>query len=255
MTEVNHLTVRYPDGTKALDDISFRIADGESVALVGANGAGKTSLLLTLVGVLPAAAGSIRINGTVLNQNTLREIRRQAGLVFQNPDDQLFMPLLCDDIAFGPRNYGMAEDEVAARVDQVLRRLGIWHLRDRSSLRLSGGEKRVAALATVLAMEPSLMLFDEPTAFLDPKARRRLIELLRQLPHEKLIATHDLTFARAVCSRVILLRAGRLFADGPPDDLLYDQALMDRCEVEAIGADCADTCPLLMERNQKGSVS
>lgn len=234
MIEIKNLSVIYPDGTKAIDDISFTIGDGESIALVGANGAGKTSLLLTLVGVLNASGGSVWVDGIQLSKSTLNEIRRRVGMVFQNPDDQLFMPMVYDDIAFGPRNFGLNEEEVKKRVDSALAELSIEHLRDRSSLKLSGGEKRIAAIASVLSMEPTTMIFDEPTAFLDPKARRNLIKVLQRLSHGKLIATHDLTFAEEVCTRAILLKNGKIFADGNPRELLYHQQLMDDCGIEAI---------------------
>jgi cobalt/nickel transport system ATP-binding protein len=234
MIEVIDISVTYPDGTKAIDNISFTIGDGESVALVGANGAGKTTLLLTLVGVLQAKSGVIRVDGTELNKSTLNEVRRRVGMVFQNPDDQLFMPMIYDDVAFGPRNYGLAEEDVEKRVNIALAELGITHLRDRSSLKLSGGEKRIAAIATVLSMEPTTMIFDEPTAFLDPKARRNLIKVLSQLPHGKLVATHDLAFAEEVCTRTILIKKGRIFADGNSHELLHDEKLMDDCGIEAI---------------------
>jgi cobalt/nickel transport system ATP-binding protein len=236
MIEINDLTVVYPDGTKAVDGISLTVRDGESIALVGANGAGKTSLLLSLVGVLPIHSGTVTVDGIDLNKKTLNEIRRQVGMVFQNPDDQLFMPMIYDDVAFGPRNYGLGEDEVKTRVETTLQTLGINHLRDRSSLKLSGGEKRVAAVATVLAMDPSAVIFDEPTAFLDPKARRHLISVLTRLPHGKLIATHDLTFAQEVCSRAIVIKKGKIFADGDPKELLHDVHLMEAGGLEAINA-------------------
>lgn len=237
MIEIKNLSVVYPDGTKAVDDISFTVGDGESIALVGANGAGKTSLLLSLVGVLPIHTGAVTADGTNLNKKTLNEIRRKIGLVFQNPDDQLFMPMIYDDIAFGPRNYGMSEDEVKNRVESTLQALGILHLRDRSSLKLSGGEKRMAAIATVLVMDPSAVIFDEPTAFLDPKTRRRLIGALTGLRHSKLIATHDLTFAQEVCTRAIVIKKGRIFADGDPRVILHDAKLMEDGGLEAINAE------------------
>ncbi len=237
MIEIKNLSVVYPDGTKAVDGISFTVRDGESIALVGANGAGKTSLLLSLVGVLPIHAGSVTVDGTNLNKDMLNDIRRKVGMVFQNPDDQLFMPMIFDDIAFGPRNYGVREDEVKNRVDSTLQTLGITHLHDRSSLKLSGGEKRIAAIATVLAMEPSAVIFDEPTAFLDPKARRHLIAVLSSLPHSKLIATHDLTFAQEVCTRTIVLKKGTIFADGDPKEILHDAQLMEEGGLEAINAE------------------
>jgi cobalt/nickel transport system ATP-binding protein len=204
---------------------------------VGANGAGKTSLLLSLVGVLPIHSGTVIADGTELNKKTLHELRRKIGLVFQNPDDQLFMPMIYDDVAFGPRNSGFGEDEVRERVDATLQALGIAHLRDKSSLKLSGGEKRMAAIATVLAMDPTAVIFDEPTAFLDPKARRHLISALSGLPHSKLIATHDLTFAQEACTRAIILRKGKIFADGDPKEILHDAKLMEDGGLEAINAE------------------
>ena len=237
MIEIKNLSVVYPDGTKAVDDISFTVSDGESIALVGANGAGKTSLLLSLVGVLPIHSGTIAVDGMELNKKNLSEVRRKIGMVFQNPDDQLFMPMIYDDIAFGPRNFGLDEEAVNQRAEDALRTLGIQHLRDRSSLKLSGGEKRIAAIATVLVMEPSAVIFDEPTAFLDPRARRKLIGVLSGLPHGKLIATHDLTFAQEVCSRTIVIRKGRIFADGDPKTILHDGPLMDEGGLEAISAE------------------
>jgi len=233
MLEIRNLRVTYPDGTKAVDGVSFTVEDGESIALVGANGAGKTTLLLSLVGVVQAQ-GEIRVDGVELTHRALDEIRRRVGLVFQNPDDQLFMPLIREDVAFGPRNFGVPEREVEARVDDVLARLNISHLKLRSPLRLSGGEKRIAAIAAVLAMQPSVLLLDEPTAFLDPRARRALIGLLGTLPQTKLIATHDLSFAAEACGRVVLLKEGRIFADGAPRALLCDAPLMEACGVEAI---------------------
>lgn len=233
MLKIDNLSVAYPDGTTAIRDISCEVRAGETVALIGANGAGKTSLLLSLVGVLRATRGTITIDGIALDVKNANEIRRRVGLVFQNPDDQLFMPDIFEDVAFGPRNFGLSEDEVAEKVVGVLARLGIAHLKHRSPLKLSGGEKRTAAIATVLSMEPTLMLFDEPTAFLDPRSRRNLIGLLNGLPQTKVIATHDLPFAAEVCDRIILLNGGELFADGTVD-LLRDAELMARCDMEAI---------------------
>lgn len=235
MMNVEHLKLVYPDGTCAVEDLSLTLADGESVALVGANGAGKTSLLLSLVGVLGLAGGSIRVDEVTLGKKTLDEIRRRVGLVFQNPDDQLFMPVIREDVAFGPRNFGHSPEETEKIVADTLETLGISHLGDKSPTKMSGGEKRMAAIATVLAMDPRVMLFDEPTAFLDPRARRKLIRLLNRLPHTKLIATHDLPFACEVCTRVVILQHGQIAAQGDPKTLLYDEALMDRCGMEAIG--------------------
>jgi cobalt/nickel transport system ATP-binding protein len=225
MLTVTDLTVEYTDGTRAIDTVRFSIAAGESVALIGANGAVKTSLLLALVGVLPPKRGCIHVGKTILNKKTLREIRSRIGMVFQNPDDQLFMPSIFDDIAFGPRSFGCNQSETTGRVNAALSRLGIEHLAKRSPLKLSGGEKRLAAIATVLAMNPEFVLFDEPTAFLDPRARRNLKVILTDLPQGKLIATHDLAFAEETCSRVLLLESGKLVADGG-SGLLRDESAL-----------------------------
>lgn len=233
MLEIKNLRVRYPDGTLAVDGLELTVKDGETVALVGANGAGKTSLLLALVGVLPMESGSVSVDGVTLTKQTLNALRQKIGLVFQNPDDQLFMPTIHDDVAFGPHNFGKTHEEIDRLVDDTLALLDISHLARRSPLKLSGGEKRMAAVATVLAMEPSVMLFDEPTAFLDPRARRKLIQVLNRLPHSKLIATHDLRFAEEVCSRVVVLKKGQLFSVGGTE-LLHDAKLMDDCGIEAI---------------------
>lgn len=235
MMEIKDLTLVYPDGTRAVSDLNLKLEDGESVALVGANGAGKTTMLLSLVGIIQPASGAITVDGVTLSRNTVEQIRTLVGLVFQNPDDQLFMPVIREDVAFGPRNFGKSREETDRIVEKTLDRLSIGHLADKSPMKMSGGEKRMAAIATVLAMEPRVMLFDEPTAFLDPKARRKLIHVLNQLPQTKLIATHDLTFACETCARVIVLQRGRVAADGKPGDILYDQALMEKCDMEAIG--------------------
>ena len=234
MLKTCSLTVGYPDGTTAVEGLTVHVERGETVALVGANGAGKTSLLLSLAGLLPVRGGTVSIDGIGLDRTTAGDIRRRVGFVFQNPDDQLFMPEICEDIAFGPRNQGLCEAAVAERVDAVIAELGIGHLRHRSPLKLSGGEKRTAAIATVLSMDPALILLDEPTAFLDPKSRRALINTLRSLPQTKLIATHDLPFAAELCDRVLMLKNGKLFAEGTPG-LLADAELMAACDMEAIG--------------------
>jgi len=234
MLSVKELTVTYPNGTKAIDNLSFTITDGESAALVGANGAGKTSLLLALVGILPFS-GSISADGFELTKNTADRFRQKVSLVFQNPDDQLFMPTIGDDVAFGLRYRGIARDETDRRVSAVLDNLHISHLKDRSPLILSGGEKRTAAIASVLAMEPSVLLFDEPTAFLDPRARRNLITLVSGLSQTRLTATHDLLFAAETADRVIILKDGRLFTSGSAEEILFDKKLMEDADLEGIG--------------------
>jgi cobalt/nickel transport system ATP-binding protein len=228
MLKLQELTVIYPDKTKAVDNVSFTLNENESIALIGENGAGKTSLLLAVVGVLETASGTIEAGGIQLTKKTVNEVRKQIGLVFQIPDDQLFMPLIYDDIAFGCRNFGLQEDEVQKRVDDILVMLNIDHLRKRSSLKLSAGEKRMAAIAAVLAMDPAVLMFDEPTAFLDPKAKRALVEVLNKLPQPKIVATHDLEFAVEICNRVIVLRNGRIMAVGALS-LLNDKDFLQSC--------------------------
>jgi len=227
MLEVADLHIVYPDHTPAVAGISFRLAPGEKAALLGANGAGKSTLLLALAGVLPPAGGAIVLDGAAYGKKNLPQLRQQAGLVFQDPDDQLFMPTIGEDAAFGLRNQGLAPELVERRVEKVLTELGIRALANRPSQRLSGGERRVAALATILVMEPRLLLLDEPTAFLDPRARRRLISLLQQRPEAQLIATHDPELARTLAGRVLLLKQGKLLADGPAEQILADAALLD----------------------------
>lgn len=234
MIAMQDWTVTYPDGTIAVDHLNLKIQPGEHLAIIGANGAGKSSLILSMVGVIPGS-GQIHVDGVELNKKNLTEIRKKVGVVFQNPDDQLFLPTIYDDVAFGPRNLGMDEESVRYRVEDRMELLHISHLRNKSALKLSGGEKRMAAMATVLAMKPDVMVFDEPTAFLDPKSRRNLICVLQKLPHTMLIATHDLTFVAEVCPRCILLKEGKLFADGQAEDLLYNKELMESADVEAIG--------------------
>jgi cobalt/nickel transport system ATP-binding protein len=218
MLKLKNVTVAYPDKTKAIEKLSFTLNAGENIALIGENGAGKTSLLLAIAGVLEPTEGLI-------------EAPHQIGLVFQNPDDQLFMPLVYDDVAFGCRNFGLPEEQVKAMVEETLNQLNISHLKNRSSLKLSCGEKRMAAIATVLSMKPSILMFDEPTAYLDPKAKRALAETLKNLRHEKIIATHDMAFAAEVCNRVIVLKEGRIAAEGKKD-LLHNMKVMRECGLE-----------------------
>ncbi|MCL2254278.1 MAG: energy-coupling factor ABC transporter ATP-binding protein [Lachnospiraceae bacterium] len=226
MLLINNLVIEYPDGLRAINDVTFSLKDGENIAVIGANGAGKTSLLLSLVGILLPQSGQIRLGNEVLQKKNLRRIRSQIGMVFQNPDDQLFMTSIFEDVAFGPRSYDLDEAETKERVANTLKKLRIEHLAERSPLKLSGGEKRIAAIATVMAMEPEFLLFDEPTAFLDPRAKRNLKDILSDLPQGKLIATHDLLFAEELCSRVLLLQNGQIIADGGVN-ILHDKELLE----------------------------
>ena len=233
MLTINNVTVEYPDGTKAINNLSLNVKSGEKLALIGANGAGKSTLMLAIEGILDST-GEIKIGDLVVNSKNIVKVRQQVGMLFQNPDDQLFMATIYDDIAFGPRNAGLDEESVKYRVEDRLKLLNIEHLKDKTALKLSGGEKRMAALATVLAMKPSVMLLDEPTAFLDPKARRNLINVLNSLPHTMLIATHDLAFAKQVCREAVVIKDGNFFAKGNCDEILYNQELMDEGGIEAI---------------------
>jgi len=232
LININHLTVIYPDGHKAIDDITFHIDKGQKVAVIGANGAGKSTLLLSLVGIIMPSPQTIIINNIVLNKNSLNDIRAKIGVVFQNPDDQLFMTKVYDDIAFGPRNYGVPEPEIAGRIDSILKALGIPHLKERMPHRLSGGEKRSVALASVLSMHPDILLLDEPSSSLDPRARKKLLVILADLPQTQLIATHDLDMALDICDRVIILKDGSIRADGKPQEILTNKELLQKNGLE-----------------------
>jgi cobalt/nickel transport system ATP-binding protein len=226
------LRYAYPDGTPALDGVSFRIVHGESVGIVGANGAGKSTLLLHLNGVLLPDSGEVRIGEELLTPGRIPDVRRRVGMIFQDPDDQLFMPTVESDVAFGPLNMGFSEDEVKERVEAALERVGLTGLGSRPPHRLSGGEKRRAAIATVLAMSPDLLVLDEPTAGLDPHARRQLIGLLRDFTHTKIVATHDLDLVLDLCERTIVLDHGTVRADGRTREIFADEALLASCHLE-----------------------
>ncbi len=224
--ELAGVAFEYPDGTRALSDVSFAAAPGEAVALLGPNGAGKSTLLLHLNGYLTPTRGEVHIAGAPLRRDTLARARRAVGMVFQDPDDQLFMPTVREDVAFGPLNLGASPAEAEARAVAALERVGGAHLADRAPHRLSFGEKRAAAIATVLAMEPEILVLDEPSANLDPRGRRRLRELLASFEHTRLIATHDLELAVQLCPRTIILDGGSVVADGSTVELLNDEPLM-----------------------------
>lgn len=226
--DVAQLSFHYPDGVAALNGITVQVRAGENVGLVGPNGAGKTTFFLCLCGVHAPSQGGIRVfELDPANPAQRRQLVQRLGMVFQNPDDQLFCSSVLEDVAFGPLNLGLAEAEVRQRVTDALHRVGLHDFEERVPHHLSGGEKRRVALAGVLAMRPEILLLDEPSAHLDPRGRRELIHLLNTLPNTKLIASHDLPFLLDCCQRVLLLDQGRLIADGDPTELFADAALMD----------------------------
>ncbi len=224
--EVEHLSFSYPDGHPALADVSLHIAPGEKVALVGPNGAGKSTLLLHLNGIL-TGQGRVTVCGLEVGEKTLGRVRAAVGMVFQNPDDQLFSPTVFDDVAFGPLYQGLGADEVAARVTSALSAVRMNDYARRVSHHLSAGEKKRIAIATVLSMNPEVLVLDEPTAGLDPRARRGLIHLLRELPVTMLVASHDLRMVSELLPRMIIMDEGRIVADGPTRELMKDGKLLE----------------------------
>lgn len=230
--EAHGLQYQYPDGTHGLRGISFRISHGESVALVGENGAGKSTLLLHMNGCLIPTQGSLNIGDCHVSKSNLSMIRRTVGMVFQNPDDQLFMPTVFDDVAFGLLNMGCDKQETETKVAHALETVGAGHLAKRQPYRLSQGEKRAVAIATVLAMSPDILVMDEPSSSLDPKSRRGLIELLKTFRHTKIIATHDLDLAMDICERTIVIHQGRITADGRTADIFNNETLLQNSSLE-----------------------
>lgn len=226
LVEVRDLWFSYPDGTEALKGVSFSITHGAAVAIIGSNGAGKSTLLQHLNGYLMPVKGEVRVGDYPLTPETVGSVRRSVGMVFQDADDQLFMPTVFEDVAFGPLNMGLPESEVEKRVSEALERVGMTHLRERPPYKLSAGEKRAVAIASVLAMLPDVLVMDEPSSNLDPRGRRRLIELLKSFEHTRIIATHDLELVVELCPRVIVMDHGSIIADGPALKLLSDELLM-----------------------------
>jgi cobalt/nickel transport system ATP-binding protein len=224
--EIRNLSFAYPNGRQALRRIQMTVRQGEKVALVGPNGAGKSTLLLHLNGLL-RGDGVVRVMGREVEEPHLSWIRAQVGMVFQNPDDQLFSPTVFEDVAFGPLYAGLPEDDLRRRVDWALAQVGLEDYPDRVSHHLSLGEKKRAAIATVLSMRPHILALDEPTAGLDPRTRRRLIGLLRGLPQTMLVATHDMDLVAEICRRAVILDGGEVIADGPMRELLVDEPLLE----------------------------
>ena len=231
MIVCENVSFSYSPDHPVLRNISFRIEKGESVGLIGANGAGKSTLMKVLLGLL-IPQGSVRVDGVPVEKRTLAEVRRKLGFVLQNSDNQMFMPTVYEDMIFAPLNYGLSREEAEARVDAALARLGLEALKHRHNHRISGGEKRMAAIATILAMEPQAILMDEPTSALDPYNRRVVIDIIRSLKQTRLITSHDLDMILDTCDRVILLSGGEIAADGPAQTLLRDKALLEAHRLE-----------------------
>lgn len=219
--EFQNISFSYPGATPVLRDISFSIEKGEKVALVGLNGSGKSTLLLHTNGLLMADSGTVLVNGIAITTKTVEQARRTVGMVFQNADDQLFMPTVEADVAFGPRNMNLPEEEIKKRVEKALKQTNCLELKDRAPFHLSGGQKKMASIATVLSMEPEILVFDEPTSGLDFAAEAQFISIADRLPHTVLMSTHDMDLARRLCSRAILMDHGAIAYDGPIDTLPY----------------------------------
>jgi len=244
MIRFDQVSYHYPGGPEVLRDISFHIKEGERVGIIGANGAGKSTLLKAALGLIEvtgeepsrrdecAPSSPITVGGLPMTRENLPAIRRILGYVLQDSDNQMFMPTVLEDMIFGPMNYGMSRREAEEKADEVLRRLKIEHLKTRQNHKISGGEKRMAAIATILAMEPRAVLMDEPSSSLDPRNRRRLIETLNSLPQTKVIASHDLDLISDTCDRVLLLWNGQIRADGEAGRILRDKELLEECDLE-----------------------
>ncbi|MFD5303938.1 MULTISPECIES: energy-coupling factor ABC transporter ATP-binding protein [Streptomyces] len=224
--EVSGLAFAYPDGHQALFGVDFSVARGERVALLGPNGAGKTTLVLHLNGILTGGTGTVTVAGLLVDKRNMAEVRRRVGIVFQDPDDQLFMPTVREDVAFGPAAAGLKGTELEARVDRALALVGMGEFKERPPHHLSFGQRRRVAVATVLAMEPEILVLDEPSSNLDPASRRELADILRSLDVTVLMVTHDLPYALELCPRALILSDGVIAADGPTAGLLADDALM-----------------------------
>ena len=225
------LRFRYPNGVVGLDGVDLHVTHGERVAVLGPNGAGKTTMMLHLNGLL-TGQGELEVAGLRVGEGDVRELRAAVGLVFQDPDDQLFMPTVGEDVAFGPLNLELPREEIHERVAAALAAVRMEHVTDRAPHQLSLGQRRRVAIATVLAMRPRLLVLDEPSANLDPRARRELLEVLDTIDRTMLVVTHDLPFAAQLCERAVVLSAGRIVADGPCTEILGDERLLAENDLE-----------------------
>ena len=231
MIVFENVSFSYDAQTPVVEDLSFSIGKGETVGLIGANGAGKSTIMKLLLGLL-RGQGRILVDGLPVGKDTLPQVRQKIGYVLQDSDNQMFMPTVYEDMIFGPRNYGLSQEETDRRVDAILNRMGLEALKHRSNHKISGGEKRMAAIATILAMEPEAILMDEPSTALDPVNRQTVIRTINALPQTKLIASHDLDMILDTCSRVLLLSHGRLVADGDAEAILRDKDLLEANRME-----------------------
>ena len=229
---VEGLSFSYEKGEKVLKDVSLSVAGSESVGIIGANGTGKSTLMKILVGLYTDFEGVVRVAHHEVSAANLRHIREHIGFVFQDSDNQLFLSTVEEDVAFGPKNYGLPKEEVKRRVDEALAKVHIESLRDKHNYKLSGGEKKLASIATILSMEPDIIIMDEPTIALDPKNRRNLIGIMNELTATKLVTSHDLDFIMDTCERTILLNNGNVAADGPTDEILKDRKLLEENGLE-----------------------
>ena len=230
MIEFRNVSFSYGEAP-VVENLSFSIQKGENVGLIGANGAGKSTIMKLMLGLI-SGSGEIKVDGLPMNKENLGEIRKKIGFVLQDSDNQMFMPTVYEDMIFGPRNYGLSKEETDRRVDAVLAQLGLQDLKHRHNHKISGGEKRMAAIATILAMEPEMILMDEPSTALDPVNRRTVINTINRLPQTKLIASHDLDMILDTCQRVILLSHGTIIADGDAETILRDKVLLENNRME-----------------------
>lgn len=232
LLKIKDLSFTYEDGNKVLDGLNLTAHDGESIGIVGANGIGKSTLMKLLVGLYLNFEGELEVAGHPVNKKNLSHIREHVGYVFQDSDSQLFLSTVEEDVAFGPQNYGLSGEEVKRRVDEALEKVHITHLRGKHNYKLSGGEKKLAAIATILSMEPDIIIMDEPSIALDPRNRRNLIGILNEIQALKIITSHDLDFIMDTCTRSLLLDEGRIIADGDVKDILTNKELLEEHGLE-----------------------